>query len=247
MLGVTRHQRGHFATMTPSRRINPKVQARIERLAVEGLTPAQIERRLIDEGIHIAEQPSRRTLQRIVQAARIKDTSGAWSLADAEGDEAEVILPVLRAYLNLVSLNDRARDLFLTKAEAKWIVKVRRAAPSLHVFDVYFLARAYLVRESRRQETFDLDALLAFEPWDKTPRTRADGSAYTMQETYEKGVKGGWIPAAPPFLMMEIAGIDWRPTRVDVIQTYVRARYGHDPDAYAELSARETEDEEDAT
>jgi hypothetical protein len=227
--------------MTPTRRISPAIQARVERLAIEGASPSQIERQLARDGVPLAEQPSRRTIQRIAQAARVKDHSGPWSLADAAGDEAEVVLPILRAYLNLASLQDTRRAPYLTKAEARWIIKVRRAAPSLHAFDVYFLARAYLVREIRRQETFDLDALLAFTPWDETERPGPHGSTYTMREAYRKGIEAGFIPPAPAFLMMELAGIDWFPRNRDTVRTYVRAKYGHDPDAYAELSAREGE------
>lgn len=217
----------------------------VEGWALEGRTPAQIEGELGKAGIRHAEWPSRRTIQRTVQAVRVEDRSGPWSLADATDDEAQLILPILRAYLNLTSLRPvrSSRDLFITKAEARWIVKVQRAAPGLHVVNVYRLVRAYLAREVRRLPTYDLDALLAFEPWDDEPRTRSDGVPYLTRETYEKGVREGWIPAAPRFLMQELAGIEWRPT-TEESDLHHRAVYWHEPDAYEAAGVPPTGDED---
>jgi hypothetical protein len=227
----------------PIRRLSGPVQSLVEELALEGFAPAQIERELTEKGIRPAFQPSRRTLQRIVQAVRVKDRSGPWSLGDAVDDEADLVLPVLRAYLNLTSLRtvQGKRDLFITKAEARWIVKVARAAPDLHVFDKYRLAVAYLARETRGQATYDLDALLAFQPWDDSPRPAPGdmakfGFTVTLRTTYQKGVREGWIPAAPPFLMQELAGIEWLPKSKDEWDTYRRALYAHEPGAYEDAA-----------
>ena len=227
----------------PIRRLSSSVLSLIEQLALDGFTPSQIERNLTEKAVPLASQPSRRTLQRIVQAVRVKDRSGPWSLGDAVGDEAELVLPVLRAYLNLTSLRtvQEKRDLFITRAEARWIVKVARAAPELHVFDKYRLARAYLARETRGQPTYDLDALLAFQPWDETPRPAPGdlakfGLTVTSRETYHKGVREGWIPAAPAFLMDELAGIQWLPKTKDEWNIYTRAIYAHEPGAWEDAA-----------
>jgi len=221
--------------------MNAETQALIERLAIERLTAADIERELIDRGMAASDRPSRRTVQRIVQAARYNDQSGAWSLGDAEGDEASLILPVLRAYLNLTAMRTAVepRDHYITKAEARWITRIRRVAPDLHVFDVYRLARAYLARVSRNLPTYDLDALMSFEPWDETPRDGPFGSVYTLREAYQKGVREGWIPKAPAFLMAELAGIDWTPRTTRENTIYVRALFNHLPDAYEEAALDE--------
>jgi hypothetical protein len=219
--------------MTPTRRIDTEAQSIVEGLAMEGRTAGQIQRELIKAGVRAADRPSLRTIQRIVHDMRLQDRSGPWSLSDATGDEAGLILPVLRAYLNLTALREvkSERDLFITKAEARWIVRVRRAAPNIHPFDVYRLTRAYLAREERGLPTYDLDAMLAFTPWDTSPRHDSRGVEYTMREVYEKGVRGGTIPAAPPFLMMVLAQVPWTPRTSDW-DLFRRALYGHDPDAW---------------
>lgn len=239
-----RHSPRQNAPTTPLRRFDAAVQSMAEGLALQGLTPAQIERALIEAGVAPADRPSRRTIQRLVQAVRVHDRSGPWSLGDAEGDEAPLILPVLRAYLQLSSLQARksSRSHFITKAEARWIVRIRRTAPDLHPFDVYLLARAYLGRETRNQVTHDLDALLAYQPWDETPRSIRDHE-YTLREAYERGVRQGTIPPAPPFLMDRLAGIRWSPQPRET-NLYVAAKYGHDPDAWELASVRP--DDEDA-
>jgi hypothetical protein len=234
-----------MATNATAHRLDPGTQSLVEGLAIEGRTAAQIERALADQGIRPASWPSRRTIQRIVKAARTHDSSGPWSLGDAKDGEAQIVLPVLRAYLNLTALREvrEERDHFITRAEARWIVRVSRAAPELHPFDVYRLARAYLARESRAEPTYDLDALLAFTPWDETPRSNSHGVEYTMRQVYQRGVAGGTIPPAPAFFMMELADVPWSPKSKREWDLLVRARFKHEPDAYGDAALKDESEE----
>jgi hypothetical protein len=224
--------------MKSNRRMDHAILSLIESLALEGHTAAQVEQELNHQKVPPAQQPSRRTIQRIVQEARITDQSGPWSLGDSTAEEAALVLPVLRAYLNLTSLRqvEKPRDLFITRAEARWIAKIARVAPGLHVVDVYRLARAYLARESRGLPTYDLDALLAFEPWDQALRVTSSGVEYTTSATYQKGIREGWIPPAPAFLMRELAGVPWVAQPKDEHDVYVRATYLHDPQAFEDAA-----------
>jgi hypothetical protein len=74
-------------------------------------------------------------------------------------------------------------------------------------------------------------------------RTDSRGVQYTMREVYRKGVKGGTIPAAPPFLMAVLAGMTWSPTDSRDWDVFVRAMFDHDPDAW-ETAALHIEREE---
>jgi len=224
-----------------------ELQAKIEGWALEGRSASDIERLLAEAGVHPWERPSRRTIQRIVHEAKVLDRSGPWSLADAEGDDATVILPVYRAYLNITAMSEprMAKPWFLTKAQARWIVKVARATSDLGPINIYRLARAYLGREVRQQPMYDLDALIAFTPWDETPRRNSSGFEYTMREAYQKGVRGGTIPAAPQFLMMELAGMPMRTPTTKEMRALMRAKYEHDPDAYEDATVLEEGDGEE--
>ncbi len=217
--------------------INTETQAKVEDLALAGHTAAQIHRQLVADGVPADERPSLRTLQRVVRTIRFEDQSGPWSLSDANGDEALLILPILRAYLNLMYTQTGSSDhrLYLTKAEARWVVRLSRVASELDVFNLYRLVRAYLGRESRGQPTYDLDALVAYTPWDDTI-TPHGGREYSMREAYQSGIREGWLPPAPAFLMHELAGIKWNPKTKQEGDLYTRAVFGHEPDAYEEAA-----------
>lgn len=231
--------------MTPKRRIGGELQTKIEGWALDGLSTTQIEALLDEERIPPSLQPSRRTIQRIVQAAQLVDQSGPWSLSDAKGDEAQYVLSALRAYLNITAKTKPRPDRpwFITKAQARWVVRVARAAPGLDNVNVYRIARAYLAREARKKHAYDLDAMLAFTPWDDTVRKDRRGTEYTKRAMYRAGVEGGTIPPAPHFLMMEVAGIPWSMKSARGLNLFERASVQHDPDAYDDASIAEVEDD----
>lgn len=187
--------------MTPRRRFSDEVMAIVEEGAIKGLSVADIERALTAARIHPASQPARRTIQKIVHDAVTLDRSGPWVLADTDGDDARLILGSLRAVTLLEFAPETAVNsiLRLTKAEARWIVRVRRAAPTLPPMYAWFMARLYVAREAREQSTRDLDALLAFLPASEGEEPDAAG--------YEKAIHEGRIPAAPAFFTIALMNL----------------------------------------
>lgn len=131
-----------------------------ERMLIKGIAGAAIHRELEADDQFRGRVPSLRTVQTIVRDYSTQDDSGSWGLADAQGDEASLVLPVLRSLLHE---EDGRRH--LSKDEAKWIVRVRRAAPELKPIGAYLLARAYLLQEQQEEDTEELDRLLALRPW----------------------------------------------------------------------------------
>ncbi len=106
--------------------------------------------------------PSVRSFERQMSLMRPRDESEAWSLADADYNESREILDVLVAILDVASSDGKH---FLTKLEAAWIIKIRRAAPSLDPYKVYLAARTYMSYQTQGKNTYALDVELAFETW----------------------------------------------------------------------------------
>lgn len=188
------------------RYIDGDVQAAIEDLALNSTwTPSQIERELLKEEQFKNEDretgtrlPSLRTIQTIVKEVRQLDLSGRWELPDADADGgAALVLDVLAAVIE----ETKGRRQYLTKMEAAWVIRIRRAAPDLPPsFDTYRLARLYMTREHWQMPSPDLDALLAFAPWRSEERRQA----------YVRALQEEWIPEIPttaPGLWRDYDGI----------------------------------------
>jgi len=150
------------------RRWLPKVLERINDLAAGEMSADAIHRQLELEaksgeaGFDADDVPSRRTIHNIVAESTPKDSSGPWSLADAQGDEAELVMPVLQELVE----HTEGRVCQLTRDEAKWIAAVHRVVregPSL--WNIYLLAREYQLLSGRGESTAGADAYLAFAPW----------------------------------------------------------------------------------
>jgi hypothetical protein len=159
--------------------IDGDVRDAIVVLALEkpGWNATDIHRALQQDERVAGRLPTVRTVQSMVKDARPRDASGPWSLADGDvsGADAALILPVLAAVV-------REREGHVpgvTRREAAWIVKLRRAVPDLPPWETYRLARRYLVREDRKEPCMDLDLFLAFAPW----RDEAAAQAYATAVT----------------------------------------------------------------
>ena len=151
--------------MSPQRRFDGEIQDQIGVLFLKGWSAAQIERQLqLDFPEH--RVPSSRTIQRVVKSLQEDDSSdepadSEWSMANARGDEAQIVLPVLRAVVQ----ESQGRRLSISIREAEWIVKVLRAAPGLPPWPAYVLATKYMQREARGAQNLMLDLSLAFQVW----------------------------------------------------------------------------------
>lgn len=111
--------------------------------------------------------PKDRTARVLVKKARPPDDSEPWSFAEAdENDEdARLILDVLAVVLMEARFSrPTARKLELTQKEAKWVLQVHKAAPTLPPAITWQLAKMYLGREAKKESSSDLDVILATLP-----------------------------------------------------------------------------------
>ncbi len=146
---VQKRQRG--------RNIAPEVYPRLEELAQNTRSTApQIEAVLHKEfgGKHRIPSPSQ--IKRVIRDLRPRDTSGPWRLADADPDEAALVLPVRF---------DGEHEWLLSTEEAGWIAKVRRVAPDLPSEAVLNMVWSYMSWQQRGHDTALLDLVLAGAPW----------------------------------------------------------------------------------
>jgi len=171
---------------TRARRLEPEIEQKIERLVVEEkLAPAQIHRSLTrwvggDPRLaHLVTAiPDIRTIQRRVRELEPPDPSGQWSLRDDHtGANAELVLSALA---ELRKSSQGRRD-HVTRREAEWIARVRRAAPTISALEAYAVARRYIAADVAGAQTDALDGYLAFRGWES-------GSSYA------EAVEKGWVP-----------------------------------------------------
>lgn len=143
------------------RRIDGDIEREITRLArYEGWTPAQIHRELNRRENCKGRVPELRTVQRIV-APIVSKESSVWLLADADPDDAALVLPVLAELIR----HTQGRVSRLPQEIAEWIVRLRRAAPDMPV--AWSLEVAFTCSDhARRDEPLDgITEMLAFAPW----------------------------------------------------------------------------------
>ena len=158
---------GKMARRKRKRSWSPSVVARIKEMAVSEVSAGAIERQLELEagtgeaGFGPNDVPSRRTIHDIVVEYTPKDDTDPWELADAEADEAALVLPVLATIIE----KTEERRSHVTQAEAQWIVRIRRAAPDLDPWMVYLIALNYMACAQHGVPHNHLDAYLAFAPW----------------------------------------------------------------------------------
>lgn len=172
-----------MTSLSKRRYLDRTIQDEIEFRAMEGWTPIQIYEKL--EMKHKNEKlegtlPSLRTVQRVVKDVTVEDRSGTWNLSDCKGEDAKLILEVIS---ELVIQTD-GKVCSLTKAEAEWIVKIRKAVPDMKLYSTWAMARLYLIQESSGLKEFQaLDNYLSFTPW------RSKYHNYF----YSKAISEGWI------------------------------------------------------
>lgn len=170
----------------------PAVLKRIAELVPTRASASRIRDQLENEALKeqaqfsVTEIPSLRTVQNIVADLRPPKASDPWSLADADTDEAALVMPVWREVVEYT----QGEVSHLTKAEAEWIVKIRRVAPEpypkgLSFWHIYLLAREYVLLTDRKKPTTGPDTYLAYAPWE------------TLEAAlrYEEAVRNKLIPA----------------------------------------------------
>ncbi len=169
-------------------RLDPAVEARIREYILDprnnGLSaPAILDKLSTDpefaERLAAANKSiSERTIRDRINRLRPPDTSGPWSMADADPEDAALVLPVLAEAIEWSGGHSRR----FSKAVARWIVKVRVAAPDLPVSWALNVAEAYRAAEERSdgEELESLDQMLAFAPWRDSYYYRRYQQAFNM-------------------------------------------------------------------
>ncbi|MBI4507213.1 MAG: hypothetical protein HY691_16910 [Chloroflexi bacterium] len=166
-------------------RLHPDIEHLLWELAAtdRGPTPilAELKARAGELGLQV-EVPSLRTVKaRLKEYRAVRDPSACWSFADADPDEAERVLPVIAA----VAESTRGWRQYVTRGEAQYIVKIRRAAPDIPLSLAFWLAYEYIARAAEGQSTAGLDLFLSSAPWssDEAFRRFAQFLAHANRES----------------------------------------------------------------
>ena len=157
-------------TIRRRRGLGGELQDEIEARARQGWSPAEIHGHLSAEILKgKKDPPDIRTIRGIVKEVKESDTSGTWSIVDCEPEEGRIVLDFL------ADCTDECPTPFgtLSKTEAEWVVRLRKLAPDASHRVIETLMHQYLSRLARGRRHFrDLDAYLAFRPWESSCRLR---------------------------------------------------------------------------
>jgi hypothetical protein len=144
-------------------RIDGDIAYQIELLArTQRWTAAQIHRHLKREQKYQGRVPSEKSVQRAVRRWRKRDESGRWQLDDYEDGTARLVMPVVAA----LARHSGGKVTSVSRDEARWIARVREAAPDMPLWPAFLVAWAYQRRTAEGADTEDLDLLLGFAPWE---------------------------------------------------------------------------------
>lgn len=194
------------------------IVAFIEFLAVKNRKAAEIIQAL-RQNPKYAERPdfpSERKVQRIVREFRPRDPSGPWRFndSDTERSSTRFLLSVAAAVVE----HTDARIRGITNAEAAWLEDIYAAAPEIHPWIAFEMAREYMRREAQGKTTEDLDDLLAFAPWRATEETAVEGS----WRRYAKALDSG-VPSAPSYILWH-----WLATSIGKLRLASGDEFRHD-------------------
>lgn len=171
----------------PRKQLPIDIERRIRDLTDEGFSPSQIWRAIGEDKVDL------KTVQRRAKEYAVPDASGPWGLADTDDPDAAAL--VLEVLPELV-WRTQGRVRHITRDRAKWIVRIRRAAPSISPWAAYQLAMEYQRRANSNEGTVDLDLYLAFGPWENQEREqlwrRAVGAGYVRARNVI-GRSWGWL------------------------------------------------------
>jgi hypothetical protein len=144
--------------MSRGRQASVAVQRRVMDLAQEGFTPSQIHRELFPDGQGSPDFVSKKTVERMVKDFAPADSSGPWSLVGADPEEARTILDVLAHELT-------SRPVWPTRERARWIARVRTAAPDIPTAWAREIAHGYEIFCEYPLMVRYIDLALILRPW----------------------------------------------------------------------------------
>lgn len=111
----------------------------------------------MDERFTLDQVPSVRTIQRIAADHAPSSPDETWDLRASDPDDSALVVEALRdAYRQ-----SEGRVRHFTRAEAEWVVRVKRARPDFSPWLAYRFARRYLARMEAGEPTGPLDLQLA--------------------------------------------------------------------------------------
>jgi hypothetical protein len=126
--------------------------------------------------------PEIRTVERVVKEFRPPDPSGDWVSTEWPGEDAALVLEVMAEVHRSWPKEPFPK---FTKREAKLIRWVRKAAPTLPPSSCYFIARLYLVCESKGENIEHLDRFLALRLWERLDNPKVYEEATQFPTTLE--------------------------------------------------------------
>jgi hypothetical protein len=180
------------AKRTRSPRIDPDVIGEIHRLAETELTPTEIQRTMdLDDKFKGRVPDTLKTIRKYANQVRPPDPSERWSLASDETGRPRAVLDALAAAIGATD----GRVTSISLAEAEKIAQIAAVADGLPAVSLWRLARLYVAREWRTEDTHDIDVYLAFCPW------KPDGEAQ-----YQAAARMGHI-TPPPFFVQTPAQV----------------------------------------
>jgi hypothetical protein len=150
------------------RRLDAHLEAEISRTIAlyPDWTPAQVHAH-INRGA-VPERISRRTIVRRLKEARRDEQSRRWTFTDSEPEDAALVLATVRSDTVASATDFPGEGLRpLTRAEAEWVIRLKRAYPELaeHEGLVRSLA-GWLVSDPPLRDPMELyEEFLAWTPW----------------------------------------------------------------------------------
>jgi hypothetical protein len=127
------------------------IREEIERLAKDGMSPGEIERDLLAREDATGSYPyadllpERRTIERYAKAQQLPKADDVWDWAQASPEEAGIVQPVLAA---AIAQTD-GRIATFSRAQAEWVVRIRRAVPEMPAHVVWRFATEYSLARDR--------------------------------------------------------------------------------------------------
>lgn len=182
--------------MAPRRRnIGLDLLSAIDTGIAKGQTAAAIHADLELRPEFVRRVPSARTIRDVV-AERIPSPSQRWTFAADDSDEAGAVLLALRTVIE----HSEGRVKSISDAEATWIKKLYRAdrlmieqeglsvRTRLGAWRAYLLARRYAAAAQHPAALSELDAAVAYAPWQDVAEQFQENA-----DRYMAATEKGWI------------------------------------------------------
>ncbi len=164
------------------------VEDQIRHFALIEWSPKQIHEK-VTRKIAPEDQPSLRTVQRIVAEMTPSSADTPWEFTEATGEDGTLVMGVLNDLVRQGGHWTRS----VSRAEVRWIVLIRRAAPDLPASDTWTLAKLLVLTENPKPPPFlgddwvtSVNFFLIYAPW----------RSAVARAAYARAAESGWIPCS---------------------------------------------------